>query len=477
MRLLVRTLPAILALAIGCATNPATGKSQLMLVSEGQEIQMGQSYAAQVKQSMPAVDNPTLQAYVSRIGLQLAKSSERPQLPWAFTVVDDPAVNAFALPGGPIFVTRGLLTTLNNEAELASVVGHETGHVTARHSAAQMSRQQVAQLGLGVGSILSEDVANLAGVASTGLGVLFLKYGRDDETQADALGFRYAYNNGYDVREMLHVFDQLARVGAAEGGGKVPEWQSTHPAPENRSAKTQQRLDSLGKNLSAAKVNRDEYLRTIDGLIYGEDPRQGFFRGTTFYHPDLAFQITFPDGWKGANQPDAVVAQEPNGAAATQLKVTAGTPDQALQQFTGQQAVLNSESASVQVAAGAARSAFFTAKQENGTIAGLVTYVAYGGKTYQLLSITAANTLGTYQNLFRQVHGSFRAVTDRAILGAQPNRLKIVTVPRAMSIDQFHQEFPSSVALEKVLLVNELTQGQMLKRGQLVKQIVAGTAR
>src|SRR5581483_975197 len=195
-------IAACLAVATAaCATNPATGAKQLMLVSESQEIGMGRSYDREV-----------------------VATSERPRLPWTFRVVDDPVVNAFALPGGYIYVTRGILAYLNSEAELAGVVGHEIGHVTARHAASQLTRQQLAQTGLALGALASPTVERFAGLASAGLGVLFLKYSRDDESQADELGLRYLRRANYDPREMPHVFDMLARVSRAEGGGRVPEW-------------------------------------------------------------------------------------------------------------------------------------------------------------------------------------------------------------------------------------------------------------
>src|SRR3954469_9255079 len=178
---------ALSLMVAACATNPVTGKRKLSLVSEQQEIQMGQEGAQQVAQEIGLINDQALQNYVQGVGAAIAAKSERPNLPWTFRVVDDPSPNAFALPGGFIFVTRGLLDLMNNEAEMAFGVGHEIGHVTARHSVQQMSQQQVAQLALGVGAVLSPTVAQFGNVASQGLGLLFLKYGRDDERQADDL--------------------------------------------------------------------------------------------------------------------------------------------------------------------------------------------------------------------------------------------------------------------------------------------------
>src|SRR4029079_10172629 len=188
----------------------------------------------------------------------------------------------------------GLLGHMNSEAELATVLGHEIGHVTARHSVQQISKAQIATLGLGIGSIVSSDVAQFAGLASQGLQVLFLKYGRDAENQADELGFRYALNQNYDVREMTNVFQTLDRVSGAAGGGRLPEWLSTHPNPGTRIQNIEKRLETLDRDFARSIINRDQYLAHIRNMTYGEDPRQGFFENGTFYHPDLRFQVSFP---------------------------------------------------------------------------------------------------------------------------------------------------------------------------------------
>src|SRR6476661_10965897 len=198
--------------------------------------------------------------------MKMAKASERPNLPWEFHVVNDASVNAFALPGGFIYVTRGLMTAINDEAELATVVGHEIGHVTNRHSVQQISKAQVAQLGLGLGSILSSDVARMAGVASQGLQVLFLKYSRDAENQADLAGFRYALNQNYDVREMTNVFETLDRISQTSGGGRLPEWLATHPNPGTRIQHITSMLDTVHKDLSHSIVNREGYLQHVQNM-------------------------------------------------------------------------------------------------------------------------------------------------------------------------------------------------------------------
>jgi predicted Zn-dependent protease len=458
---------------VGCATNPVTGRSELSLVSESQEISMGQQAKQEVAASIGLYDNAQAQTYVSNLGKKLAALSERPQLPWSFQVVDDPAVNAFALPGGPIFVTRGIMTTLNSEAELAAVMGHEIGHVTAKHSVQQISRAQVAQIGLGVGSILSPTVANYAGLASTGLSLLFLKYGRDAESQSDALGFKYSLNGGYDVREMLDVFRTLERVGASSGGGGLPEWLSSHPNPENRLTATQRRIDSIGGRIPAnAVVNRDSYLRIIDNMVYGENPRQGFFRGGLFLHPDLRFQIQFPQGWKYQNQTAAVIAVSSANDAAIQLTVAGNkTPDQSNTEFFSQEGIRALQTNRTSINGNPAVSTAFEAQTQDGVVRGVVTWLSYGGSTYQILGYTAAANFGTYDNDIMSTAASFRTLTDQAALNVQPMRIALVRVPRAMTLEQFYQQYPSAVKIEEVGLINDLTAGQTIAAGTTVKQV------
>ncbi|HXW97597.1 MAG TPA: M48 family metalloprotease [Gemmatimonadales bacterium] len=459
---------------ITCATNPVTGKRELSLVSESQEISMGQQYAGQVVQEMGPYPDSTMQAYVSGIGKEIAVTTERPKLPWTFTVIDDPTVNAFALPGGFIFVTRGILTHMNSEAELATVVGHEIGHVTARHSVQQMTRQQLAQLGMVAGAIASEEIAQNLGVISQGLGVLFLKYSRDDESQADGLGFRYALNDGYDVRKMVNMFQILQRI-SARAGQRIPEWQSTHPDPGNRIEATQARLARVTVPLDGKKVNREPFLRVIDGMIFGENPRQGFFRGTTFLHPDLAFQLEFPPGWQTANQMSAVTGVSPKQDAQVQLSL-AGTdaPASTLQKFLSQQGIQAGRPTQGTLNGNPVAYAPFTAQNQDGsTISGLVAYASYEGNTYQLLGLTNTS-YATYDRTFQGFVTSFRRLTDPAVLSIKPNRIQVTRVRNSMTLAAFNQQNPSVIPLDELALINGLADGNaMLVAGESVKRVVA----
>jgi predicted Zn-dependent protease len=469
-------LGAALAIGLSCARNPVTGKNEISLVSEGQEIEMGKQAAQEVGQSMGYVDNPELQSYVSGIAMKMAKASERPELPWEFHVVDDAAVNAFALPGGFIFVTRGLLTSINDEAELATVLGHEIGHVTARHSVQQISKAQLAQLGLGLGSVFSPQIAQFAGVASQGLQLLFLKYGRDAENQADGLGFRYALNQNYDVREMANVFVTLERVSGEAGGGRVPEWLSTHPDPGNRVTATQARLDTLSRSLNNTASNRDEFLRHINGLTYGADPRQGFFEGTTFYHPATRFQITFPQGWKTQNTPSAVLAGSPNQDAIMQLGLAGkASPREAASQFLSQQGIQAGDGSTQSINGNQAATSYFQAQTDEGTIVGIVSFIAYGGQTFGIMGYAGTQQFSGHESAIKQAIGSFGQLKNQDALNVKPNKVELIRLPRAMTLNEFNQQYPSTISITELAIINEMGHAaDQIPQGRTVKRVTGG---
>jgi predicted Zn-dependent protease len=465
-------LAAALALAAACARNPVTGKRELSLVSKEQEIEIGKQGAQEIQQSIGRYPDPKVQAYVESIGKKMAARSERPELPWSFTVLDDPTVNAFALPGGPVFVTRGILTHMNSEAELASVLGHEIGHITARHSVQQLSKAQLAQVGLGLGMILSEDIRQYGQLAGAGLQLLFLKFGRDAERQSDELGFEYMTRAGYDPREMPHVFTTLARASQAQGGGRLPEWLSTHPDPENRAGKAAERAATV-KGAATLRAGREEYLAHVDGMKFGEDPRQGFFQGNAFLHPDLKFRIDFPAGWQTANTAAAVVALSPKKDAIVQLAAAGKvSPEEATKKFFAQQGVQPASLAGASAPPAGAR--YFQAQTEQGQLGGLVSFFSHGGTTLGVLAYAAAANLPAYAPAFQASLASFRPLTDPAALAVQPARVELVQVPRDMTVAEFNAEFPSSAPVETVAIINGVPKDGRLKAGLRAKRVVGG---
>lgn len=314
---------AILALAVlaaGCATNPATGRREFSLVSADREKQLGREGFPAAVAEYGRYDDARLAAYVDSIGQRLARVSELPDLGWTFTLLDDPAVNAFAMPGGYIFVTRGILAHLNSEAQLAGVLGHEIGHVTARHSARQITQQQLAGLGLGLAGAFSSSFRRYSGLADQALGLLLLKYGRDDETQADELGIRYATAAGFDPREIPATYAMLKRIGERSGGG-LPYYLSTHPDPGDREERTGRLAEAAAAGRQGMIVRAREFLGLLRGLVFGDDPRTGYFEAGRYYHPAFGFELAFPAGWATRNARSEVTAQQPQQRAMMQLSM------------------------------------------------------------------------------------------------------------------------------------------------------------
>ena len=463
-----------LLLAAGCSVNPATGKQQLNLISESQEIQMGQEADKQVTAQMGLYDDPEAQAYVARLGKALASQSERANLPWSFKVVDDPAVNAFALPGGFIYVTRGLMTHLTNEAELVSVLGHEIGHVTARHSVNQMSKAQLANIGLIGAAIFRPDLAQgpLGQAAGQGLGLMFLKFGRDDERQADELGLRYLQGQNYDPRQMAEVFKTLERVGEEAGpGAKVPNWLATHPAPAERYANVEKAIQ--GTPAAGLKVNEEPYLDVVDGMVFGADPREGFFKNGVFMHPEMKFRFQFPQGWQTQNSKSSVAAISPEKDAIVQVSLAEGTdPKAAAQKFFGQQGLQAGEGWTNRIGGKPAVTGTFAATTQQGELRGAAAFVSHGGRVFQILGYTPAARWSKYDGSLRTTLASFDDLTDPAALNVQPMRVDVVRAPRDMTLSTFGSQYPSPVNIQKLALINGLDPNESIHSGSLVKRVV-----
>ena len=340
-RALAFSLPAV-AVAVfalgfaGCSTNPATGKRQISFVSTSQEATMGRESDPAIIEQYGLYGDSTKQRYVDSVGQKLASVSHLPTLGWHFRLLDSPVVNAFAIPGGYIYITRGIMVYLNSEAQLAGVLGHEIGHVTARHSAQQITRSQIAGVGLLAGAVFVGALRPYTGLAQQGLGLLFLKYSRDNESQADELGVGYATKAGYDPREIPSTYAMLKRIGERQGSN-LPGFLSTHPDPGDREIRTSQLAQAaVAGGRRDLRIDAPRYRGRIEGVVYGDDPRAGFFVANRFYHPDLGIQMIFPDGWKTVNQPSSVVAMNQSLGAQMELtlqrsKDSTATPEQFVQ--------------------------------------------------------------------------------------------------------------------------------------------------
>ena len=311
-----RLIAAVLATAAlgGCATNPVTGKQDVVLMSEAQEIQMGREANAQIMQEYTRYDDEALQAYVNQVGQRIAAASHRPNLQYTFTVLDSPEVNAFAVPGY-IYITRGIMAYLNSEAELVAVLGHEVGHVTARHAVRQQTGAAATGVGATVIGILtgSGDLANVANMAGT---ALVSGYGRDKELEADNLGAQYVARLGYDPDAMIDVVRLLKNqesfeIQQARAENRKPHIYhglfATHPDNDTRLQEAIKAAHKAGDQ-GQYPDGRQVYLDHVKGLPFGSSAAQGIVRGSRFYPADMGFTLAFPGAWTIDNAPSKVVA-------------------------------------------------------------------------------------------------------------------------------------------------------------------------
>lgn len=425
---------AALALLSGCSVNPVTGKKELSLISEAQEIQMGQQTDVSIRQEYGIYRDQALNAYLDGIGKRMAPVSHRPQLPYHFSVLDTPVENAFAAPGGYIYVTRGMMALMEDEAALAGIVGHEMGHVNARHTARAMSRQIMLMGGVLVASVLSEDLARIAPLAMVGMQVLLLKYSRDDEYQADSLGVQYSRKIGYAPGRVIPLFTQFLRMEQSGQGPRLPNFLSTHPL-------TTRRIEELDKMLEpgdvSLKVNRPEYLRRIDGMIYGENPRQGFVEGGMFYHPELQFAVCIPQGWKHQNTPQQLVmvtADEKAGiilAAETTSQDLGAYLQAKLQAFKDSQVKEVSRSPLRINGLSALRGLYSVqAKAAEGQEPAAPTAVDIhcvrkGGQIFTLLGTGSQAEYAKHQSTIQAAIQSFQPLTDPSKINRQPLRISL----------------------------------------------------
>lgn len=401
------------------------------IMSEKRELAVGAENDPGIVQSFGLYDDKKMQAFITQNGKQMGKLSHRPELEYHFKVLDSPVVNAFALPGGYVYFTRGIMAHFNNEAEFAGVLGHEIGHITGRHSAKQQTKQVLAQVGLLAGMIVSPQFAQFSDMASQGLGLLLLKNSRDHESQSDKLGVMYSTDAGYDSHEMADFFKTLKRLSAEAGADGIPNFLSTHPDPSDRYEKVHEYTDEITARRPAKKykVNRDSYLDLIDGIVYGEDPRQGYTEDNMFYHPELKFQFPYPNGWAVNNMPTQVQIA-PSDGKALMLFTLAGEASLeaafAAQVQADKLQVINKEGFKVngyQALAGT-----FLQAGQNGNIKILSYFIKKDQYIYKFHGMTLEQDFSRHESLFVRNFSQFNKLSDPAKLNKQPDRIDIVTV-------------------------------------------------
>jgi predicted Zn-dependent protease len=478
---------AVFLVQSGCAVNPVTGKKEIMLISESMEISMGKEIDQGLRMEYGFYDDPQLNAYVAQIGQEMVPHCHRPHLEYHFAILDTPVENAFAAPGGYIYITRGLMALINSEAELATVVGHELGHVNARHSARQMTRAILFTLGIAIASELSKDFRKIAPISFIATQLLFLKYSRSDEYQADALGVEYSLKTGYSAQEMVTFFTSLQRLTESSGGARIPNFLSTHPLTPKRIERVKELLQaeeySQFASSSQLKVERDGYLNRLNGLVYGNNPRQGYVQGNAFYHPDMRFYFNIPPGWKVSNTPLQVTLGSPDGKAVILLQAESTTEaldgytkkmmnklsnPQILQEgyryINGMDAYHSLASMLTDTSEGEA--------QTNQELNVQVSCIRKEGIIFTFFSAASQADYPTYQYTINNTISSFNRLTSPAYINQTPNRVSI----RRSQQNQSLSNFLSTLGIpqnnwKQIAIINGMEVDQQLSVDQLVKII------
>ncbi len=460
---------------IACAINPVTGKRELMLLSENDELALGQQTDQEVVQTYGLYEDSRLNAYVSDIGQRMGKLTHRPNLPYQFKVLDTPVINAFAVPGGYVYLTRGILAYLNDEAELAGVIGHELGHVAARHTAQQYSKQQLAQIGLGVGMIFSEDFRRYAGLAQFGVSMLFLKFSRDNERQADDLGVEYSSKMAYDANRMASFFGTLERLSPENASSGLPEWFSTHPNPVDRLGAVKRGTQAWQAKMPGTTfvAKRQEYLSSVNGIIFGEDPRQGYVDGNTFYHPALKFSFTVPAQWKLNNTPAQVQMLAPKEDAALLFSLqSAATAQEVARKFVTESSAAVRRSDAITVNGMTAQRLLTEVVTESDTMAVLSFFIQKDKDVYIFHGVSAPAAQAGYSSAFSGSVGQFRPLTDPKRINVTPKHLQVVPAKTATTLSaQLIAQGVASADLETYAIMNGMLLTDAVAPGMLIKSV------
>ncbi len=483
------------ALLAGCATstvvNPVTGEKERTVMSEATELAEGKKAHEQVLAEYGVYPNPQLQAYVNDIGQRLAQQSERSQLEWHFTVLDSPEINAFALPGGYVYVTRGIMAYMESEADLAGVIGHEIGHVTARHGSQRATRQQTAGVGVIAATILG---AVLEGAGVGGAGQMasqvsqsvaagyIASYGREQELQADRLGAEYLSRTNYDPRNMIDVITVLKNQerfaqDTARVEGRTPQpqasWLASHPSNDKRLEDITQ--IAQGYEGKYSDDGRSRYLKAINGMTFGESREQGLTRGQNFYHEPLGIALTAPPGWKIQNGKDAITLINAEGTAGLVVKLVpakaGGTHEEIVRNL-----LKPASGRAERLALNGLSATHFEGQRSNQqgqTQPFEVTIVSGPGEQHYLLGYVAkdAQTMQRAHAQIKVAEGSFRAMTPADRAAARPWALKTVAYPRGGFKPLAAQSPLVSSPELQLKLINGAYAGGEPQPGQLVKVV------
>lgn len=471
MRILLISL--LLSLLAACAQNPVTGSNDFVTMSEKQEVAIGRQSDEQVKKQYKVYGSKPLQDYVNSVGQRIAKQSHRPNLQYHFTVLDSPEINAFALPGGYVYITRGIMAYLNSEAELAAVLGHEIGHVTARHGVRQQSAAQVTNIGLTIASLFVPQINTIGGnnLANLVGGALLSGYGRDHELEADKLGAEYLARTAYDPQAIITVIgvlknQELQDEKLAKQEGREPRRYhgvfATHPDNDTRLKQAVSEADKLASTTHF--TGHTEFLAATEGLVFNDSSDQGVVRYNAFYHGELGIGLQFPPSWQVHNLPTSLVAVSPQGEVQMQMKLDespSGTAFEYTRQFAGYNAQITS------ISANGLPAALF---EQADTMGGVI----FLNKQAFILQAKgkASGSLTNHRDEIIKTVRSFHALSNDERHLLKPLTLHVITARTGDTYANLAQNSPLGQSAESYLrLINATFPTGEPQAGQLIKLI------
>ncbi len=471
---------------VSLQVSPVSGNKRVYGYSWQQELQIGKEADGEIIAQYGLYDDEELASYVDKLGQELLEvshfnredtPSEYQNTEFTFRVLNSPVVNAFALPGGYVYVTRGLLGHLENEAQLMVVLGHEIGHVAARHASQRAAEQQLGQLAIIGGAVLGQsfglDGGSILQLSSQTAQLLFLSYSRDDERESDKLGVEYSAMEGYAASEGGAFFTSLKRI-SEKAGYSIPSHLSSHPDPGEREENIPKMAAGWAdQGYEMNTVNKELFLDKIDGLMYGENPREGFERDGIFYHPELAFQFSVPDGFAVYNQPSAVILVNEAQDAIVQFSISSETesPEAAVQAFLNQEGITTVEKSATSVNGYSGYNAEATTLTEDGTSLSIdLSAISYNGNVYQFLSYTTTAQFADYKARFAKVSEGFDKVTDQEILNVEPVRLNLISAERTATFSELlPANLPMNIEPLDVAIINQVQLTDIIQRGTVLK--------
>ncbi len=465
-------------LIYSCALNPVTGRHELMLLSESDEINLGRKTDDQIIKEYGLYEDSRLSSYINEIGQRLARVSHRPHLSYHFKILDASVINAFAVPGGYVYLSRGILAALNSEAELAGVIGHEIGHIAARHSARQYSKAQLAQLGFGVGSIFTESIPILSSLAQLGVGMLFLKFSRDNEREADDLGVEYSTKAGYDATQMATFFEVLERMNPSSDRSGLPGWFSTHPSPEDRIKVVRRRAIEWQNRfaLREMRINRDGYLKMIDGLVFGDDPQQGYIMENEFYHPILRFHFPVPPGWKVNNRPSQIqIVNESQDAIILFYFIKENFSINASRDFISKTGASVVRLERITIDGLPSHRLISDHRTQQGVLRVISYFIEKDRRVYVFHGLSSIGRFQNYLRVFDYTMGGFKELKDPRKINVHPNRISIRPARSSDTLGNILRSFGTPEdKLKEMALLNGGEINQFIIENTLIKVIEKG---